>query len=45
VYAGSIASHIFKIETKKAFAANTIGIFISSVIVWVTTYLTMKGIA
>ena len=45
VYAGTIASYIFKIERKKAFWANTIGIFISSVIVTVTTYLTVKGVA
>ena len=45
VYAGSIASYLFKIERKKAFLANTIGIFLSSVIVWVTTLLTMKGMA
>lgn len=45
VYAGSIASYIFKIETGKAFAANVIGIFFSSLIVWTTTLLTMKGIA
>lgn len=44
VYAGSIATYLFKIERKKAFAANVIGIFFSSVIVWVTTLLTMKGI-
>ena len=45
VYAGSIATYLFKIEHKKAFLANTIGIFLSSVIVWVTTLLTMKGMA
>lgn len=45
VYAGTIASYIFKIERKRAFAANTIGIFLSSVIVWVTTVLAMKGAA
>ena len=42
VYAGSIATYLFKIERKKAFAANVIGIFFSSVIVWVTTLLTMQ---
>ncbi|MFS4492230.1 COG2426 family protein [Maribacter sp. 2308TA10-17] len=41
VYAGSIASYIFKFERRKAFIANTIGIFISSVIVWITTLITM----
>ena len=45
VYAGSIASYIFKIERQKAFVANTIGIFISSVIVWVATLFTMQGIS
>ena len=45
VYAGSIATYLFKIERKKAFLANTIGIFLSSVIIWVTTLLTMKGMA
>lgn len=45
VYAGSIATYLFKIEQKKAFLANTIGIFLSSLIVWVTTLLTMKGMA
>ncbi len=43
VYAGTIASYLFKIEKRKAFMANTIGIFFSSVIVWGTTLLTMKG--
>jgi uncharacterized membrane protein len=45
VYAGSIATYLFKIEKSKAFYANTIGIFFSSLIVWGTTVLTMKGIA
>lgn len=44
VYAGTIASYIFKIDRKKAFLANTIGIFISCVIIWVSTVLAMKGI-
>ncbi|WP_291870812.1 small multi-drug export protein [Maribacter sp.] len=42
VYAGSIASYLFKIEKKKAFLANTIGIYISSVIIWATTVATME---
>lgn len=42
VYAGSIASYLFKFDKKKAFLANTIGIFISSAIIWFTTVLTMK---
>ncbi len=41
VYAGSIASYLFRIEKKKAFTANAIGIFLSSVIIWGTTLLTM----
>ncbi|WP_062059468.1 COG2426 family protein [Aquimarina longa] len=45
VYAGSIATYLFKIKKRKAFIANTIGIFFSSAIVWATTLLTMKGIA
>ncbi|MFT5824390.1 MAG: putative membrane protein [Crocinitomix sp.] len=45
VYAGTIATYMFKIERGKAFLANTIGIFFSSVIVWVTTLLTMKGLS
>lgn len=45
VYAGTIASYIFKIERKKAFLANTIGIFISCAIVWASTILTMKGLS
>jgi len=38
VYAGTIATYLFNIERKQAFAANTIGIFFSSVIVWLTFY-------
>ncbi|MAM29965.1 MAG: ligand-binding protein SH3 [Flavobacteriaceae bacterium] len=45
VYAGTIAAYIFKIERSKAFWANAIGITISSIIVWVTTYLTVEGVA
>lgn len=45
VYAGSIASYLFKIEKQKAFYANTIGIFFSSLIVWAMTLWTMKGMA
>jgi uncharacterized membrane protein len=44
VYAGSIASYLFKIEKKRAFVANTIGIFFSSVLIWLATLLSMKGI-
>lgn len=45
VYAGTIAAYIFKIERKRAFMANTIGIFFSSVIVWTLTLLTIEGIS
>ncbi len=44
VYAGTIAAYIFKIERKRAFLANSIGIFFSSVIIWVTTILAMEGL-
>jgi len=43
VYAGSIATYLFKIKRRKAFVANTVGIFFSSVIVWVTTLLAIQG--
>ncbi|QLG44509.1 COG2426 family protein [Costertonia aggregata] len=45
VYAGSIATYLLKIEKKRAFLANVIGITISSIIIWVTTLLSMKGMA
>lgn len=44
VYAGTIASYLFRIDRKKAFLANTIGIFFSSLIIWVATIMTMEGI-
>lgn len=44
VYAGTIATYILNIERKKAFWANVIGIFISSVIVWSTTLLAISGL-
>ncbi len=44
VYAGSIAAYLFGIDKNRAFWANTIGIFISCVIVWSVTLLTMEGI-
>ncbi|MEW7277466.1 small multi-drug export protein [Aquimarina sp. 2201CG1-2-11] len=44
VYAGSIATYLFKVKKRKAFIANSLGIFLSSLIVWATTLLTMKGI-
>lgn len=45
VYAGSIATYLFKIDKKQAFLANVIGIFFSSLIVWIATYLSMKGLS
>lgn len=41
VYAGTIAGYLFGLDKKKAFMANFIGIFISCVIVWVSTLLAM----
>ena len=43
VYAGTIAGYLFGLERKKAFLANSIGIFISCVIVWVGTIAAMNG--
>lgn len=40
VYAGSIASYILRMDKKRAFAANSLGIFLSCVIVWSMTVLT-----
>ena len=40
VYAGTIASYILRMDRKRAFAANTIGIFISCIIVWSMTLYT-----
>lgn len=34
VYAGTIASYIFRISRRKAFLANTVGIFFSCLIIW-----------
>jgi len=44
VYAGTIATYMFKIDRKKAFWANVIGIFISSVIVWIRVFRVAKYI-
>lgn len=44
VYAGSIAAYLFGIERKRAFLANTIGIFFSCLIVWSMSVLTLEGI-
>lgn len=43
VYAGTIAAYLFAMDRKQAFLANTIGIFISCLIVWVTTVLAIGG--
>lgn len=45
VYAGTIATYLFGIERKRAFLANTIGIFFSCVIIWSMSILTLEGIA
>ena len=42
VYAGSIASYLFNIKKSKAFYANTIGITLSSLIVWGATLMSMN---
>lgn len=39
IWAGTIAAYIFKIDRKKAFYANMIGITLSSIIVWGTTVI------
>jgi uncharacterized membrane protein len=44
VYAGTIAAWIFGLEKKKAFIAITIGIFLSCVIVWSITILSLEAI-
>lgn len=44
VYAGTIAAWIFGLEKKRAFAANTVGIYLSCIIVWTVTVLSMEGI-
>ncbi|MBN3518449.1 small multi-drug export protein [Algoriphagus lutimaris] len=43
VYAGTIASFLFGLDRRKAFFANAAGIFISCVIVWITTLAAMNG--
>ena len=43
VYAGTIAAYLFVIESKRAFLANTIGIFLSCVIVWSMSLITLRG--
>lgn len=43
VYAGTIASYIFRFNIKKAFIANTIGITLSSLIVWSISVASING--
>ena len=43
VYAGTIAGYLFGLGRKQAFLANTIGIFFSCLIVWVTTLAAIQG--
>ncbi|MCX2680456.1 small multi-drug export protein [Galbibacter sp. EGI 63066] len=45
VYAGTIASSLFKMPYQKAFWANTIGIFLSCIIVWGMALATYRGIS
>lgn len=44
VYAGTIAAYLFKMKRRQAFLANTIGIFISSLIVWLGTVASYNAI-
>lgn len=44
IYAGSIASYLLKIEKKKAFFANAIGIFLSSIIIWALTIFSVEAV-
>lgn len=44
VYAGSIATYLFVLDRKRAFLANTIGIFFSCLMVWGMTLATFEGI-
>ena len=43
VYAGTIAAYLFGIRKRTAFLANTIGIFLSCVFVWVMTVGSIEG--
>ena len=44
VYAGTIASYLFRIERRQAFIANTTGIFFSSLIVWLVAVFSTNGV-
>ncbi|HSP83304.1 MAG TPA: small multi-drug export protein [Gillisia sp.] len=45
VYAGTIAAWLFGFEKKKAFVANTVGIYFSCIIVWAITMLSFEGMS
>ena len=44
VYVGTIATYILNLDKQKAFWANAVGIFFSSVIVWATSLLAINKI-
>ncbi len=44
VYAGTIAAWLFGLEKKQAFIANSVGIYLSCVIVWIVTVISINGI-
>jgi uncharacterized membrane protein len=44
VYAGTIATYLFMLDRKLAFIANTVGIFLSCLIVWMMTLAAMEGL-
>lgn len=44
VYAGTIAAWLFRMEKKRAFIANAVGIYLSCIIVWAVTVLSVEGI-
>lgn len=43
VYAGTIAAYLFRIDKQSAFFANSIGIFISTTIIWGISLLTIQA--
>lgn len=45
VYAGTIATYLLVLDRRQAFIANTIGIFLSCVIVWGMTVVTKIGVS
>ncbi len=44
VYAGTIAAYLFRFDRTKAFWANTIGILLSCIIVWVIAIASMPNV-